>query len=359
MKILHVVNSLQMGGAEKLVHDLALAQKKKGVDVGVLMLKEANTYLYNDLIDAQIPVICLSKTIGLYNPIMIILLLPYISKYDLIHVHLFPAQYWVGFAKLLSFAKTKLITTEHSTNNRRMNHFILKYIDRFVYRYCYKFIVSCADKVKDVMLEKYNKANHISIDNGVDIARFNTALPYSKEMLGFSDDSFVICMVARFDYPKRQDLLINALPFLSNNICIVFAGGGDSKIVEEVVKEMGLESRVRFLGIRSDIPQILKTCDVVALLSEYEGLSLSSIEGMSVGKPFIASNVEGLREIVNGAGLLVKNESEELAKAIESLEDKILYNEISAKCLERSKEYDLSIMVDKYHEVYMRCLSYV
>ena len=80
--------------------------------------------------------------------------------------------------------------------------------------------------------------------------------------------------------------------------------GERRKELEQLVNQLKVNQQVRFWGIRSDIAEILHTADAVVMSSHFEGLSLSSIEGMAVGKPFIASDVDGLREIVGGSGLL-------------------------------------------------------
>ena len=88
--------------------------------------------------------------------------------------------------------------------------------------------------------------------------------------------------------------------------------------------------------------------------SDFEGLSLSSIEGMAAGKPFVASNVDGLREVVNGAGLLFENSnSQALADTILTLyNDKKLYDNVAEKCEKRAGEFDINKMVDSYLDVY-------
>jgi glycosyltransferase involved in cell wall biosynthesis len=80
---------------------------------------------------------------------------------------------------------------------------------------------------------------------------------------------------------------------------------------------------------------------------------------MASGKPFIASNVPGLKDIVEGAALLFTHKNEkDLAEKISSLiSSPELYKKVSAACLERSKQYDINIMVDKYIEVYKEVLK--
>ena len=89
--------------------------------------------------------------------------------------------------------------------------------------------------------------------------------------------------------------------------------------------------------------------------SHFEGLSLSSIEGMAVGRPFIASDVDGLREITNGAGILFPHgDARQLAKEIEQLmDDGEYYKNVADRCMKRAKKYDISKMVNEYERIYV------
>ena len=84
------------------------------------------------------------------------------------------------------------------------------------------------------------------------------------------------------------------MQLLPLEVKLVLAGEGVlKKKCQDLVETLKLKERVVFLGLRMDIPQLLKTADVVVLSSKYEGLSLSSIEGLAAGKPFVASDVPG------------------------------------------------------------------
>lgn len=358
MKILHIINNLGMGGAEKLVHDMSVIQKKQGDDVKVLVLNSSNEYWQTEIERKGIEVICLTNKIGIYNPLISLLLIPYLKGVDVVHVHLFPAQYWVGFAKLLSFSKTILITTEHNTNNRRRKYTLFKFMDRFIYR-LYSTVVACSEPVLKSFVDYCNVTKSTFISNGVDVNSFFEAQPYTKkELLDCDENMFCVVMVSRFIYPKSQKLLIESLKYLNKDVKMVFVGDGvDRDNCIEYAKSIGKYEQTSFLGVRHDVPRILKTCDVVALITEFEGLSLSSLEGLSVGKPFIGSDAPGLNDVIRGAGLLVKNDAKDIAKAIKELQDITLYKEISAKCLARSKEFDLNIMANKYYDIYRNSLK--
>ena len=115
-----------------------------------------------------------------------------------------------------------------------------------------------------------------------------------------SNGKFIVIMVAAFRKQKDQDTLIKAIAKLpQEKFELWLVGDGERREeLKKLVVEQNMEDNVKFLGVRSDVANVLKTSDVVVMSSHWEGLSLSNLEGMSVGKPFVASNVDGLREPV-------------------------------------------------------------
>lgn len=94
---------------------------QQGVNVDLLILDDKE---YPYLKELKKMKCCEIHTIGgnIYNPLNVFKIIPFLKGYDIIHVHLFPAQYWVAIAKAISFASCKLIFTEHNTTNRRMKN---------------------------------------------------------------------------------------------------------------------------------------------------------------------------------------------------------------------------------------------
>ena len=188
------------------------------------------------------------------------------------------------------------------------------------------------------------------IYNGVETEKFIMSI---KDIT--SSTNFVVTMVSAFRDQKDQDTLVRAIKELPENYRLQLAGDGVRRpIVEALVKTLGITERVDFLGIRTDIPEILKQSDIVVLSSHWEGLSLSSIEGMASGRPFIASDVDGLHEIVKGAGILFPHgDYKQLAKEIRQLcSTPVHYNVVARECQERAKQFDISIMAEKYNQLY-------
>ena len=359
MKVLQVINSLEAGGAEKLVVDMAIEFHKKGIEVTVLLLKEISTPLYKRLKaypKIQLHAISLSKNI--YNPLHILKIKSWLHQFDIVHVHLFPSSYWVAMANLLSFNKNKIIFTEHNSTNRRRSILIFKLIDKLIYKQ-FNTIVTISDAV-DLSLRKHlgeRFKNIVKIQNGIHLKMVEHAEPYRKKELGFEDNQKLILQVASFTAQKDQKTVIKALLLLPENTHLLLVGDGPLLVENKMLAEnLELIDRVHFLGIRNDVPRLLKSVDVVALASHYEGLSLSCIEGMASGRPFVASNTPGLGDVVKGAGLLFEdNNHNELAILISKLlsTPKFYLNTIE-KCQTKAKYFDINFMIKKYINLYKK-----
>ena len=350
MKILHVITSLLTGGAEKLMVDLLPELRRLGNDVELLIFNGEQTPFYKQLEQKGIKIHHLQITGNVYNPLNIFRMMKFPKRYDIIHTHNTACQLFTPIAKILSCSKTKLITTEHSSNNRRRESILLKPIDKWMYNR-YKKIICISDQT-EANLKGYigNRGNIKTIYNGVNTSKFiNPITP----IIDFNH--IQITMVAGFRVGKDQDTLIRAIKLLPENYKLQLVGDGIRRPeIENLINELSLNDRVSLLGVRNDIPQILANSDVIVLSSHWEGLSLSNIEGMASGKPFIASDVDGLREIVKGNGILFPdNDDKALANAIETVcNDNEKYISVAKQCQEKAKQYDISIMAEKYNNLY-------
>ena len=353
MKILHVITSLRTGGAEKLMVDLLPNFKAVGNDVELLLFDGVVTSFRNELEANGIKIYDLGIGGAMYSIFRFFKLLPFLKKYDIIHTHNTAPQLFVAFG--YCFTKARLITTEHNTSNRRRKWKWYKPIDRWMYnRYS---DVICISKTAEKNLRDYigkSRTNIRTINNGIDIERFVVAHP-SPLLEQISKNSRKLIMVAGFRPQKDQTTIIKALKLLPENFHLFLVGDGVCRPkLEEIAIFEAVEKRVHFLGIRNDVPELLHAADYVVMSSHFEGLSLSSVEGMCVGRPFLASDVDGLREVVEGAGILFPHEdAKALAEEIMTLENNPEeYKTISNRCNERAKQYDISKMIAGYINVY-------
>lgn len=351
MRLLHIITSISdSGGSEKLMEELLPGLKREHFNVSCLVFNGFDSINRRHLEEEGIPVFELGSRPFYYNPLFLFKLIPYVRQYDIVHAHNTPAVLFTALASL--FGKAKTVMTVHSTEGRLRRSWWGRVIDKWIYSR-YNSIICCSKKAEQNLLKEYPfLKNTLTVNNGVNLNRFFEALP--DEAVINSADRRII-MVARFRKEKNHIAVIDSLRYLPKCFHVFFVGDGDTKnscILYANKSSFG--DRVHFLGLRSDVASILKAANYIVLSSRFEGLSLSSIEGMAVGKPFIASDVDGLREVVGGAGLLFpEGNSRSLANIILELEmSPQKYEEIAASCLKRAKHYDISTMIDGYKKVY-------
>lgn len=357
MKLLHVITSLRTGGAEKLMVDLLPRLRDMGNEVEFLVFDGTRTAFFERLESAGIKVNFLQVGGSVYNPLNILRLRKFLKRFDVVHTHNTACQIFAALANL--GIGTRLVTTEHNTSNRRRGNAVFRLLDRWMYRR-YKKVVCISQKAEDNLREWLGGewGSILTINNGIDVKKIENAEPAKLDFVMDREPIHVSIMVAAFRWEKDQQTVIRAYKELPENFHLALVGGGDESLKQKCIllaAECGVANRVHFLGLRSDVPSILKAANAVILSSHFEGLSLSSLEGMAAGKPFIASDVEGLREIVGGYGELFSHEDyKALASVIKNLADNSEYaTNVAAACQKRAAQFDISVMAKKYNQVYL------
>lgn len=358
-KILYVITSLRFGGAEKLVTDLSLRLKGEGNEVEVFVLDGTETP-YTRLLESSGILLHKASKGGYYQMWNVwhyrkLKLLFLKNKYDIVHTHNTPAQIIAYLARPKVKEGTKFITTEHNTYNRRRTIPLFKGFDRKMYKF-YDKVISVSDATRENLLHYLSISREtekfVTIYNGIDFSTF------SKENVEKPDGyegKKIILMVAAFRKQKDQPTLMRALKYLPENYVIWFAGEGVRRgRCERLACKLGLDTRVKFLGDRADVDRLYRMADIIVMSSYYEGMSLSSIEALVSGKPFIASNVDGLREVTEGAGLLFERGNEkDLAQKIFSVgESEELSRKISENCRNKAKHFEFETTFCRYKIIY-------
>ena len=362
MKILQVITSLEIGGAETLVVNLIPRFCALGHTVDLCIFNGTETPLMQRLKveSPQTKIYALGHSV--YNPLYILKLMKIMKGYDIVHTHNSSPQLFVAIANL--YRHTKLVSTEHNTSNRKRNWKWYRPIESWMYGK-YNHII-CISKIAEERLREYMKGEWVvqssnryktitTVNNGIDVNAISQALP-CKNLLSKKEERKAILMVAGFREQKDQDTILRAVNQLDKDKFEVwFAGIGERmEEVQQLSKSLGVDDRVSFLGLRTDIPNVLKAADIIVMSSHWEGLSLSNVEGMSAHKPFIASDVNGLREVTKGYGILFPHEDDKaLANEIMHLaNDETYYNKVAERCYQRALKFDISNTVRGYVDVY-------
>ncbi|HOW25222.1 MAG TPA: glycosyltransferase [Bacteroidales bacterium] len=352
IRVLHIINNLSAGGAEKLILDTLPLYKEKGIDVHLLLLNNRVPAFYEELRKTACCPIYILGNKSVYNPLLVFKIVPFLKKFDVVHVHLFPALYWVAMAKLLGFSHTRLCFTEHGTTNRRRLNPLFKIIDRFIYKRYNTVISISADVDKSLR-------NYLGIDtdkiklipNGIDLRKIREAEPYPRSVFFKEENVKIVIMVSRFYEPKDQLTIIKSLLHLPENVKLLLVGDGDLlQQCKKLAKEIRLLNRIVFTGVRLDVPSILKTADIVVVSTKHEGFSLASLEGMASGRPVVASDVPAISELIKGTGVLfpVGNPEALANEILHLLSDDEHYRKVADACMVKASEYSIEKMVDQY-----------
>ena len=199
---------------------------------------------------------------------------------------------------------------------------------------------------------------------GIDIHKFSHGKNIRNELgeeLGIPQESYLMLSVGELSKRKNHQVVLRGLAQLGNsNVHYLICGiGALDKYLEELVKELGIEKQVHFLGYREDIADICKSVDVFAFPSKREGLPVALMEAMVAGLPIIASKARGNTELVEDGvnGILCeKNTPEEYAEAIRKMQnaDKEM---MIQKSLEKIEKYDLKYIREEMKALYERGLA--
>lgn len=170
----------------------------------------------------------------------------------------------------------------------------------------------------------------------------------------------IIMHISNFRPVKRVPDLIRAFAVLvkeKRDLILVLVGEGTEKdLVQHMVQEMGLASRVRLLGTHLDPAPLLASADLLVLPSATESFGLVALEAMACAVPVVATRTGGLPEVVKHGetGLLVPVQDwQALAEAIgRLLDDHSLYRHISAAAQRRAEDFDVKSIIPRYEELY-------
>lgn len=353
MRILQVITTLLTGGAENLVAQISPLMRDRGYDVEVACFVGTDSIFMRRLREAGVKVHTIKESGSVYDPRIVPELRALMKGVDVVHSHNTSAQYFTAIAG--RGLDCKLVTTEHNTYNRRRNLPLFSWIDRCMYKR-YDAVICITDQVRANLIRHTGSLKQpvVTIENGVDIGRFACASPCAEIADKFRGKRLIV-QVAAFRPQKDQAATIRAMKFLPERFHLLLVGDGPLRSeCEKLSVSDGVGDRVHFLGVRDDVPSVLKAVDYVVMSSKWEGLPLSAVEGMAAGKPVIASDVDGLKDVVGGAGIMFEaGNSEELSRRIMSLDsDESLYTATAARCLAASKRYGIDRMVERYCDLY-------
>jgi glycosyltransferase involved in cell wall biosynthesis len=356
IKIVYLVDTFFVGGAEKLVLDLAknLAPDKFEVQAAAVICGGPLREDFEKL-GIAVKVFYKKSNLGLE---LIWPIYKYLkaSQPDIVHTHLFGADTWGRIAAILARVPV-IISTEHNIN---LNQNRLKKIIKLILSWFTAEIIAVSFGVKDYAhkIEKIKAEKIEVIYNGIDLQKF-----IWRGYQPIKTDKIEAITVGRLAEQKGQQYLIEALPFILQeypNFKLNIIGTGRLEHhLKNLAQSLGVFDHIKMWGERSDVSQILSTMDIFILPSLWEGLGLVILEAQAVGLPVLACKIPGVEEVVidNQTGLLFSPKD---PRAISQAVAKIISQpELAKTVVEQSRKqveakFALQHMVSAYTNLYLK-----
>jgi glycosyltransferase involved in cell wall biosynthesis len=324
MRIVYVLTSLGMGGAERQVLGMAGRMAARGHAVALLVLRPRLAEQWPTTLD--VVHLDIRK-----NPVSVLAGLlrgrRFLESFrpDLLHSHSFHANFVARLLKALGPGTLAISTVHNVYEGGRMRMLAYRLTDG---------LSVCTTAVSEAVAQRFVREKAVPqkkcvvLVNGIDSAEFAPSAERRMRMRAEMEVSgeFVWLaagrVVAAKDYPNllRAFALARA-PRRDARLWIAGdAAGEEGATVRRMADEMGLQGAVRWLGLRRDMPALLDGADGFVLASAWEGMPLALGEAMAMEKPVVATDVGGVRELAGETGMIVPaKDSDALAEAMIAL----------------------------------------
>jgi glycosyltransferase involved in cell wall biosynthesis len=314
--VLHTESSEGWGGQESRTLHECIGLRKRGAKVIILCQPESVLGKRAEAAGIEIRTCRMRKNYDL-STVRYILKLIKAEHIDLISTHSGRDSFLAGVAGRISGRKPVIVRTRHLAMpiTSRISYSLLPHCVITVSEYVRQYLIS-----EGVSAEKV-----VAIPTGVEIGRFSpeSADSVLRQELGLDPAVSLVGTVGILRVKKGHHVLLDAIPLVLREVpeaLFVFAGDGpQKKNILNKIEKMGLGDKVRMLGLRRDIPEILKSLDLFVLPTLQEALGTSFIEAMAMEKPVIGTDVGGVGEVIEDGrnGYLVEPDNPAaLARAI-------------------------------------------
>ena len=314
--VLHTESSVGWGGQESRTLQESLGLRKLGARVLVLCQPGSKLGEKAEAEGFDVFRCRMKKSYDLFAVRMIMKLIR-TENIDIVNTHSGRDSLLAGIAGRLSVKKPAVVRTRHLA---------LPITSKFTYTMLANKIVTVSEYVREYLISEGISSSKIAaVHTCVDLNRFDPekAKDSLRTELGLADGTPVVGTVSILRRKKGHHILLDAIPAILKEVpetVFVFAGNGpqEENIVNKIY-DLGLKGKVFMLGLRDDIPDVLKSIDLFVLPTLQEALGTSFIEAMAMGKPVIGADVGGVGEVIKDGinGYLVKpNDPSGLARAI-------------------------------------------
>lgn len=308
-KVLHVIDSLDLGGAQTFLLGLVRNLDRDRYLPEVACMHGRGVYA-EAFEKAGIAVHSLSpgKFPPMYLPNFWKLLRS--GNYDILHFHLFGANLCAKPLAILAGHRAIIVHDQCNDASREKN-FLLLAADAF-WNHRSNRVIAVSESTRLYLLDREDLSEELvtMIPNGIDAEEFKPAIDSQKnkarQAQGLPLKAFVIGGVGRLVRQKNFAVFLDvAAQVIAKNpeVIFVIAGTGPQKAeLRAKADALGLGDRIRFLGHVTDRVSLYHALDVLLMTSDFEGTPMTLLEAMASGLPVVASAVDGVAEVCTNEG---------------------------------------------------------
>jgi glycosyltransferase involved in cell wall biosynthesis len=350
MRILLTIDDASLGGGQ--MHVLLLAKYLKAANFDVEIATAARGWLVDEAVEIDIVVhqiaIANSLTWQSFHDIRQLLRF---KKFDVLHTHGGTAGFWVRLIIAGCKRKPVIVHTYHGLHylhisqscdwniQAKIKRAIFRRIDRLLLAYTDRIICVCrSDYQKAIAAGVADRDRTSIVYNGIEIDKFSNPLnrASARQIFEIDETEFIFGNVGRLHEQKGHKFLLQAFAKMRNIARLIVIGDGNTR--DELVAlaaKLAISDRVLFLGARADIHEFLSAIDVFVMPSLWEGQPIALLEALAIGKPCIASAVDGIPEIISDGvnGYLVNPQDIEILA--QRMDDAIENSRLSEKLADR------------------------
>jgi glycosyltransferase involved in cell wall biosynthesis len=288
------------------------------------------------------------------------------GDYDIVHTHSSVAGV-VGRIAAAAAGTPVIVHHVHGWGLRdsmpRMARMVYLSLERLCASFTDRLIVVAKPDIQKGLAHRIGKAEQfVLIYNGIELDEFRRQIDAQRmrSELGLEPDSKLVGMIGRLDEQKNPlELIRTAAIVVGAYPGVQFLIVGDGPLrpdCERLIASLGLHKRVLLLGYRSDVPNILSILDLTVMSSLWEGLPIAFLEAMAAGKPIVANDVDGARDVVadGETGYLVPpHQLSEMAERILTLlNDEARCRDMGLNGQARSRSFSIEKMLRSLESLY-------
>jgi glycosyltransferase involved in cell wall biosynthesis len=357
LRVLEMIDDASLGGGQ--MHVFLLAKYLRGDDFELAIATEATGWLVDQAKIIEIPThaIAISNKLT-WQSFQNIYQLLKAQKFDVIHTHGGTAGFWGRLVAACLKNKPKIIHTYHGLHylntaqtkspQQKIKTAIFQKIDELLLQITDRIICVCkSDYEKAITAKVASPSKTALVYNGIEIDKFLQPInkETSRKIFDTAPTEFIFGNVGRLHEQKGHQYLLKAFAKVADRSRLLIIGDGNLK--DELVKlaeDLQISDRVTFLGARSDIYEFLSAINVFVMPSLWEGQPIALLEALAIGKPCIATSVDGIPEVItNGVnGYLVK--PKDIAGLTQSMSEAI----DNPDCIQKFAKAGVSTITEKF-----------